>query len=569
MKKKFITLCAVLMAIALLATACAPATQTPAVTAAAPANTTVPVNTTVPATATTEPTAVPTEPPSLVGGTMIEQLVSDPATIDPQQSGFYQVTFNIYSSLITLDEAGNYQPYLATSWEISPDGLTYTFHLRQDVKFHNGDPMTAQDVVWTYQREEDPATASPIASYLESMDTIQALDDYTVQMTLKSPNYYLFRNLANEGFQGILDPEVVQQAGDNYGRNPIGTGPFIFKEWVTGDHIILERNPDFVWGPPITNGQPPNIQTIEYRIIPDPSTVIAGLEAGEIDYVEGGTSLLPSDTNNLGATGMFDIVQRPNQGMDPYVTFNTEKAPFNDIRVRQALNYATNKQALMDIMVPNSGSVIQNGPLSASQEGYWPGIEQVGYPYDLEKAKQLMQEAGYTYNADGMLEKDGQPLSFELILLNGMDMYVKPGEILQSQWKELGVDVQLSQQELGVAWEAISPGNYSASLMGFSVPTSEQLVQMFRSNYIDGGFNMSRVNNPDLDALLDTMVTAVDPAVHLQAAQDAQKLIVEQAYILPLFCQVPSEVISKRLKNYNLDLNFSSGIRFWNAYLEP
>jgi peptide/nickel transport system substrate-binding protein len=566
MKKKFLAFCSILIMLGMLASACAPAaTQAPAEATVPPATTAVQQNTAVPPTATTEPTIAPTESPSLVGGTLSEALTVDPDTLDPQKTylgASNLIMMFIYSSLIAKDAQGNYVPYLATSWEVAPDGMTYTFHLRQDVKFHNGDPLTAEDVAYTYTRELDPATAS-VQTTLSAVDTVEALDDYTVQFTMKNPNYYILESLVREGEQGVMDKAVLEAQGQDYGREPIGTGPYMFKEWITGDHVTLERNPDFVWGPPFTNGTPPNIETIVYRIIPESATIVAGLEAEEIDYVLGST-ILPTDTANLQATGMFNINARQNVGMYPYISLNLEKAPFDDVRVRQALNYATNKQALMDIVAPDSGDVIQNGPLSATQEGYWLGIEEMGYAYDLEKAKQLMLDAGYTYNADGMLEKDGQPLSFELIMGIGYEMLMKPAEIIQSQWKELGVDVKLVQEDFGVAVTDVIAGNYSACMFGTGAPASDMLT-MFHSNQIGAG-NFSRANNPELDAILDQMTTATDTAVHLQAAQDAQKMIVEQAYVVTLFSQVSADVISSRVKGYVSDAFY--GLRFWDAYIE-
>jgi peptide/nickel transport system substrate-binding protein len=373
----------------------------------------------------------------------------------------------------------------------------------------------------------------------------------------------LLDSLAGDAYEGILDQQTVEQSGDDYGRNPVGTGPFIFKEWVTGDHITLERNPDFIWGPSFTGGTPPNIQAIIFRIIAETSTVIAGLEAGEIDYT-GGDQLLPLDVVNLEATGDFDIIRTPQQGIFPYAVLNLSQSPFDDVRVRQALNYATDKQAIMDIVVPNVGAVIQNGPLSASQEGYWAGIEQMGYSFDLEKAKLLMLDAGYIYNTDGMLEKDGQPFSFEILSPN-LDILTKTAEILQAQWKELGVDAQIVVQEFGVALADAQAGNYSVLMMAIGYPNSEMLTIMFHSKNI-GGINLSQLNDPELDIILDNMANAVNSSDHMQAAQDAQIRVVEQAYVITLFSQVTSSLISKRVNAYSMD-NFY-GFRLWNAYIQ-
>ncbi len=199
MKKKLFTLCAALLALALLASACAPTATEPA---APPAATTAPQESPTEAA----PTSAPTEVPSLVGGTLVYTLSFEPDSLDPQKTQMgdaFTVNSFMNSSLVPKDAQGNIVPYLATSWDISPDGITYTFHLRQDVKFHNGDPMTAADVVWTYVRQNAPETASPNA-YLTTVDTVQALDDYTVQFTLKNPNYYFLDLLPLDGYLGIL-----------------------------------------------------------------------------------------------------------------------------------------------------------------------------------------------------------------------------------------------------------------------------------------------------------------------------------------------------------------------------
>jgi peptide/nickel transport system substrate-binding protein len=562
MKKKLLVFLMLTLLASLLLNACAPAaTQVAAEGTAAPANTTAPQNTAVENT----PTTAPTEVPSLVGGTLTIAVSNEADTLDPQKTVSGVGSFimsNIYSSLIAFGPGGNYVPYLASSWEVSADGLTYTFHLRNDVFFHNGDPLTAQDVAWTYQRALDPETASPAtAAYLANVETITAVDDYTVEIKLAIPYYYLLDSLAIDSFEGILSQKAVEAAGDDYGRNPVGTGPFIFKEWVTGDHITLERNPDFTWGP--AGITPPNIQTVIFRLIPEGATIVAGLEAGELDYVGNGI-IQGLDVKNLEATGNFDIVRNPVQALLPYITLNVSKPPFDDIRIRQALNYAVDEQAIIDLVIPDSGAVIENGPLTPSIEGYWPGIEEMGYNYDLEKAKQLMLDAGYTYNADGMLEKDGVPFSFELITVNGFDVVNKEAEVIQAQWKELGVDVQLNQLDGGVGYQKMLAGDYQSSVNGWGWPNSDLLTQLFHSKNI-GGSNMSWVTDPELDTILDNMVTATNTEEHLNFAKEAQIRIVQQAYIVTLFNQVNADIINNRIKGYE-DSTYN-GFRIWNAYI--
>lgn len=558
MKKKLFTLCAVCIALILLVSACAPAT-TQAVTEA----------TAVPETqAANIEAATPATTPISVGGTVTMAFPFDPDSLDIQKAntGAYVGAF-IYSSLIAKDPDGNYVPYMAESWEISPDGLAYTFHLKHDVKFHNGDPVTAQDWVWSFERAVNPDTASPLSGVvLGRMKSVEAVDDYTLKLTLTEPYYYLFDNLQYEGIMGVLSKRAVEESGDDYARSPVGAGPFIFKEWVTADHITLERNPDFTWGPSYTNGTPPNIQTLIFRTIPESSTIVAGLEAGEITWAGNGY-LAPVDVNSLESTGMFDVIRFPAYATMPYINLNLSKEPFNDLRVRQALNLAVDRQAMIDIVVPDSGATPAYGPLPPSAEGYWSGVEQIGYTYDLERAKQLMQDAGYTYNSNGMLEKDGVPLSFTLYVINGLAIDGKADEVLQSQWKQLGVDVNLEISDIGVLIQKLISGDYGASDMGWGAANSELLDTIFNSKFI-GANNFSFLNDPEMDAILAKMVSSTSLEDHLNWSMEAQKRTVEQAYIIPLFNQMTSEVINKQLQGYAY-IKSDMGFRLWDAYLQP
>lgn len=558
MKKGIIGLLAILLALFLAVSACTPTAQEPAVPAEEES-----VEVAEEPIVEEAEEADTSEVTSLVGGTITIASPSEPDTLDPHQSVLgLGIQPYIYSSLTYKGENGEYLPYLASSWEISEDGLTITYHLKQDVVFHNGEPLTAQDVAFTLMRAIDPEIgAAYAAADLSALESATALDDYTVELKAKAPNYYLFDFLSFDQVESILSQNAVEEGGESYGRNPVGTGPFVFKEWMTGDHITLERNPDFTWGP--MGDLPANIQTVVFRFIAEPATILAGLEAGEIDYAPAGM-FQPVDIINLEETGDFDIVSYFSAGLYPFISLNTSQPPFEDVRVRQALNYATDKQALADVVAPNSGSVMQNGPLSPSTEGYWPGIEDMGYAFDLEKARQLMLDSGYSYNADNMLEKDGATLSVEMITVSGYDVTIKSAQVIQSQWKELGIDVSLTQLDLGVAYDTLISGNYAAAAFGWGWLNSELMNQLFASRNI-GSQNFGQVNDPELDALLDQMTTATSVEAHLQAAKDAQIRIVEQAYVIPLFSQRLSSVVSKRIVGYSDD--YKNQFRIWNAYI--
>lgn len=491
-------------------------------------------------TSTPEPVKGPA-----VGGTLVVAAAAEPTTLDPHLSGSGGgLLLYLGATLVAKDpyQEGAYVPYLAESWTTSDDGLVWDFKLREDVKFHNGNPLTANDYVWTIERMLNPDLKSPAAAgTLGAVASVEAVDDYTLRLTLSQPYYPLLENL-ELGFNQPLSQQAVEEWGEEYGRHPVGVGPYVFKEWVTGEKIILERNPDFNWAPAFLHQGAPYIQTIEVRIIPEYASRLAGMEAGEITFVD---TLLNKDVQLLQDTGLIDIYEGYKGGMTPYITLNNAQAPFDDVLVRQALNYAVDKDSLIQIVVGGKG-IPQYGPISVATHGYWPGVEYVGYKYDLEKAKALLQEAGYAPNADGIMEKDGQPLAITFKTYQD-EIFVKVAEVLQAQFADLGVSVEIAVEEPGVLYGDLLSGQYNASIMGYDYTEFAVVPVFFHSSNI-GAMNFISVNDPELDALLDVTNTATDPETRQKAADDAQRRIVEQAYAVPLYTPTQFAAVNKTVK---------------------
>ena len=496
--------------------------------------------------------------------TLIWAFSSEPDTLDPHKTGTaasnYVMNF-IGASLVDVDENGEYHPYLAESWEISEDGLTYTFKLREDVLFHDGTPFTAEDLVYTYNRALDPEIASTVAGpTLEPVESIQALDDYTLEFVLTAPYFPFLYNLSAAGYLMPLSQAYVEANGDDYlGRYPMSVGPYKFVEWVTADYVLVERNPDFNWGVETWgNTGPWGIDYIKFQIIPEQSTVLAGLEAGEIDY----TAVEARDLE-IFENMDFNILEQPQPGLRPYITFQTTAAPLDDINVRKALNMAINREAALQLLEQGNG-VVQYGPLSPSQIGYWEGIEDFGYSYNPDEAKTLLEGAGYTLNADEYFEKDGETLSFTLYTLP-VESWVKAAEVAQSMFKDIGVEITIQQDEQGVLVPQILGGDYQISMFGISSTEADILYQMFHSSQI-GGFNYAYVNNPELDAILERTRSEIDPDARQQAVNEAQQYIVEQAYFLPFYAPVNFFVLNGRVKDYTF--NPVNEVNLANAYIE-
>ena len=481
-----------------------------------------------------------------VWGEMLE-----PDTLDPHKTAAgaaYLVMRLLGSTLVYLDPQGVYQPYLAESWKVSEDGLTYTFYLRRDVFFHDGSPLTAADLAFTYRRAINPETASPFsASMLGPLLSIKTMDDYTLVFTLAAPYYPFLYGLSVGGYMMPLSQAYVEKNGENYlGRYPMSVGPYKLVEWKSGEHILLEKNPDFNWGPESWgNTGPWPIDQIQMLYIPDESTIMAGLEAGAIDFA----AIEAKDIKLFTELG-FEVINTPLLGLCPYITLQTSSEPLNDLNVRKALNLAVNHQAALQLLEQGKG-VEQNGPLSVGQIGYWAGIEEYGYVYDPEEAKNLLEEAGYELNSDGVYQKDGQTLSFNLYTLS-IERWAKTAEVVQSMFADIGVKTTIRQEEEGVLIPRVLSGDYQMAVFCISAAEADILYQMFHSSQI-GVFNYGYVNDPELDAVLERTRTETSPQARQQTLNQVQLQIVKNAYLLPIYTPERLYVINPRVKGCAYD----------------
>jgi peptide/nickel transport system substrate-binding protein len=498
-----------------------------------------------------------------VGGKIVIAGSREPDILDPALTTTSSVLRYLGSAIVSIDHDGNYVPYLAESWEFSDDGLTWTFNLRDDVLFHDGTPMTAHDYVWTFNRAIDPELGSPTqAGMIASVSKFSAPDDYTLVMEFASPNGGMLFSLADPGYSQPLLQAAVEAGGLDYGRNPVSVGPWKFKEWVTGDHLTFVRNPDFNWGPAqLENQGAPYIEELEFRFIPEYATILAGLEVEEIDYFAG---LQPQDLEMVQGLETYDIVESLGVGIVPAVFWDVTKPPFDDLKVRQALSYAVNRQVMLDLIHPGYGE-IQYGPLNRAMMGYWEGIEDLGYKYDLEKAKQLMEEAGYTMGADGILEKDGEKLSFTLPIGDLHFSYQKTAEILQSQWAELGVDIQIEQVDTTALVSQFFGGEIPVLLLQIDWTEGGELMFI---GFHSQSFNLSKGQDEVLDELLVMTRSAANPADRQEAINNAAKYIVENAYMISFTAKPDFFVLNGNVKGAVFNPFFANFDEFIDAYYE-
>jgi peptide/nickel transport system substrate-binding protein len=513
---------------------------------------------------------------SMMGGTLRIALPSDVTSLDLHKTSrgddalVVGQWFN--ATLVTQNADGEYIPYLAESWEFSDDGLMWTFHLRDDVMFHNGDPVTAHDFVWTYERALDPDLASPGTGRRLNGMTFEAPDDYTLVFNFPAPAISLLQ-FVNWGYMAPMSQRAVEELGAEYELNPVGTGPYKVVEVRPGEGVAMERWDDYNWGPEFFDGAntgPYNFDRIEFSILPEEATRIAALESGDIDYVNGISN--PLDVAILEAAGV--TVQQAPFGQVRMIYIQNNVPPFDDARVRQALNYAVNRQEITQI-VTDGADKISRGPISPGMLGYDAEVEeQCGYHFDLDRAKELMQEAGYTYGDDGMLiTPAGEPFSLTLIG-EPVDSGTAYMEVLQSMWRELGLDITLESTEPSILYPRLTERDYQMGYGRRGGWTSyDYLYAIYHSSTgrdLPGSMR-SAVNDPTTDAFLEkNRALAMDNPDLQDSVNELYCHIAEQAYSVWISDGVFRPSIGSRVMGFVAGPAFAGRPVFWsNAYIAP
>ena len=466
------------------------------------------------------------------GGNLVDGITEEPDTLDPQKTNT-AVTGTLLryagDTLITKDLDGDYVAGLADSWEESEDGTTWTFELKDGVKFHNGDPVDAQAVKASIERAMDPKTKAGVAGSLFSeVKEIRAPSDKTVEIALKRPFSVFEANIADPR-AAIVDAEAAEKMSEKFGRTPVLTGPWKVTDWKSGDRIRMERNPDYSWGPEFAHDGPPRVESLTFRIMTDNATRIAALQSGEIQM----TDVPPVNVAELEESGDFQLQNYLRTGVGLFMEFNVNKEPFDDPVVREAMNYAIDKDAIVETALRGLGQPAC-GPLPPSIEGHWSGMCDYAPSYDPEKAKSLLSEAGYEPGPDGTLSKDGEPFEFTLFVMPE-DTWTQSAQLVQQQLKDIGIQMEIQSFEFGTLLEKAKAGEQQAELMGYTYTNPDILYLWFHSANIGEGLNLSHIDDPELDAMLEESRTTIDKDAQQRIYQDIQKYIVDESVWVPLW----------------------------------
>lgn len=462
--------------------------------------------------------------------TLTVGLGQNPDTLDPGATGLIgasQVNQQIFDTLIwRLPDDDQWYPGLAEDFTISEDGKVYTFTLRQDVTFHDGTPFDAAAVKATFDHIVDPATQSKSAiGALGPYQETQVIDDYTAAIVFSEPNL-AFQNYVSEAVFGISSPTALQEYGADYGSHPVGTGPFVFEEFASGDRVVLSRNDDYAWGPAQVSDGPANISSLTFRILTDPSSQANALSTGEIDVAE---NLTPQDVSTAVSSGKA-MATAPSRGIPYGFLLNVDKAPTDDLAVRQALQFGFDREAVLDTLFEGQYEVASS-VLTPSSPGYDP--DQALYTYDPARAEDLLEQAGWTKGGDGMRSKEGQPLSIEMINISAFG-FSGIAQLLQAQMKEIGVTVNISDQAFPSVATTYNQGLANTADWFFYAADPYALLTVFGCDQVASGFNWAHYCDPATDSAIVAANATVDDAERSSAYAAVVQTLMEQAVFLPI-----------------------------------
>ncbi|MEK8127944.1 ABC transporter substrate-binding protein [Paenibacillus filicis] len=485
------------------------------------------------------------------GGELTYALATSPDTLDPAASGFavsHRVFRNIFDSLVFQQTDGTYQPWLATSWTKSDDGKAYTFKLRQDVKFQDGTSFNAAAVKANF--DHLGKVSGQARSLLGPVASSEVVDEFTIRVNL-SKKFEPFLSGLSSAFFGISSPKALQEFGDQYGKHPVGTGPFKFVKWTENSEIVLEKSPDYNSPPPIAENKGASyLDKLTFKIVPEEATRIGSVQSGQ---VLAGETVPPQNIASLKSDPKFKVHQAITNGTAFSLYLNTRSETWKDLKARQAIQLAVDPDLIVKTLYlgayPRAWASLTPGVL-----GYNASLENKVKP-DVAKANQLLDELGWKKGADGIREKDGKKLTLR---------YLEPSPnrekrndiavIVQQQLKELGVSVVLN-----ITKDTATPlkqGDYD--LFGNSQVKADPdiLTNLFRSDrsYDKGGTNWSSLNDPQIDKLLDEGSAESDPQKRKAIYEQIQQYLHDNAIIIPIYVFPYTVAQASKVEGLKFDL---------------
>ncbi|GAB4262126.1 MAG: peptide-binding protein [Deferrisomatales bacterium] len=477
------------------------------------------------------------------GDTLVEASIGDASSLLSMLSTdwpSHYVADRIFNGLVRYDGRQNLVGDLAESWEVSPDGLTITFHLRRGVRFHDGAPCTARDVEFTYRTLVDPRTLTAYRGDFEPVEAVSAVDDVTVRVRYREP----FAPALASWAVHILPRHLLEGRDVNtseLARRPVGPGPFRFVEWSTGQRIVLERNADYFDTDRSTGMRLPYLGRYVFRVIPDQAVQFNELLAGTIDVM----NLKPLQWARHSRQPRFESRYNRFRYLSnayTYLGYNLRNELFQDVRVRRALTHAIDKDEIVAGVLGGLG-VPATGPYKPDSWVYHDRVRR--YPFDPRRARALLEEAGWVdRDGDGVRDREGRAFRFTLLTNQGNDQRLKAAEIIQQRFRAVGVAMEIRVLEWAAfVNEFVRPGQFDAVLLGWTIPPDPDLYDVWHSSKIgNGGLNHTAYANPELDRIVVEARRTLDRERRKALYARAQEILAEdQPYT---FLYVPHALVA-------------------------
>lgn len=454
------------------------------------------------------------------GGTFTTLGHQEISAISPErdETVVWVAVAQVFSALYNVNEQFELEPILAESYEASDDGLEYTFRLREGVTFHNGDPFTSADVVYTYEWIMDEENASTRGSLFDLVDSVEATDDYTVVFTLSEPDVTF---LVNVPTQFIWPAEAHAEAGeDDFSANPIGTGPYVLDEWVPAQTTRLVANEDFFLGRP-------NFDVMQIDIVSEAVSRAAALETGEADNSI--WSLNAEDNLALEESGDFQVIYTLQNAVNHFA-LNNEHPILSDVNVRRALLHLLDRDAMINDIYQGLAEPATSH-LSPNVEAFYTD-DVMTYDHDPERAAELLDEAGWEMGDNGVRERDGEPLEFTIMLIQGDTQRRPQAEVFQQWASEAGITINLEEAPTTQILDWMVDGERDAALFNWVYGGGSGEPDARGTLSSTGANNFSRFQNEEVDQLLEDGIREQDEDARVEIYQRIQEIVAEEVPFL-------------------------------------
>ncbi|MDY0300062.1 MAG: peptide-binding protein [Trichlorobacter sp.] len=475
------------------------------------------------------------------GDTLVEGTIGEASTLIPilaSDSASHSVAAQIYNGLIKYDKNLVLTGDLAESFAVATDGLTITFKLRRNVKWHDGAPFTAKDVLYTYKVIIDPKTPTAYSEDFKQVASVTTPDDYTVVVRYSRP----FAPALASWSTGILPAHLLEGKDitqSPLARNPVGTGPYRFKEWIAGQKIVLEANPDYFEGRP-------HLDRLVYRLIPDTSTMYMELKAGGVDMMGLTPVQYARQTENQRFLKAFNKYRYPSNSY-LYLGYNLRHPLFKNKQVRRAITAAINKDELIQGVLFGMGQKI-HGPIIPGRWAYNPTVPEP--QFNPENARQMLQKDGWIAGENGILHKNGKPLRFTILTNQGNQQRLMTAQIIQQRLAQVGIDAQIRVVEWAAFLkEFIDKGNFEVVLLAWSVSQDPDIYDIWHSSKTNPGeLNFIGYANKEIDELLEAGRNTFDLEKRKKAYFRIQEILAEEQPYTFLYVPDALPAVSSRIR---------------------